>query len=369
MGTPVEVLVSQFEQLLDEQDYSSAIALITGAPEVMDSDNLTKQLAYQFARSLIVERFVGMDKPHELVELNLFYANETEFGEEFAIDTTYNGRLTFLPWFIQWRSYTILVRLEVFENGNQFLAEISNCMPNYEGTIYNAESLQQASEMNPEFLSNARKWCLETLKDEFVYYDASLDDEITELNECHPGSWYSFSNLNVNSEEQLSLPCASCGETLIICEQTPCRRNFFSGHTSFNADVDVVACEGTTEKLDGFEKILIAVSVFGGEVMVPLATRTPTIEGTLNLYKNDQDGKVRLLLADARLEDWQGNSVEEGDFEVIESEFFEITHPLLAEGEYLVVSWRNAQEVSDEMCFLWGLYRAKARKTIEQALK
>lgn len=369
MGTQVEELVSQFEHFLDEQDYTGAIALITGTPEVMESDNLTKQLAYQFARSLIVERHVGMDQPHELEDLGLFYEKETKFGQEFAIDTTYNGRLTFLPWFIQWRSYTILVRLEVFESGNPFLAELSNCMPNYEGSIYNAESLQQASELNPGFLSNARNWCLQTLKDEFVYYDASFDDELIELKECHPGSWYSFSNLNVNSEDQLSLPCASCGETLIICEQTPCRRNYFSGHTSFNANIDVVACESTTEKLDGFEKILIAVSVFGGEVMGPLATRTPMIEGTLNLYKNDQDGKVRLLLGDARLDDWQGNSVEEGDFEVIESEFFEITHPLLAEGEYLVVSWRNAQEVSDEVCFLWGLYRAKARTTIEQALK
>jgi hypothetical protein len=368
MGTQVEELVSQFEQFLDEQDYTSAIALITGTPEVMESDNLTKQLAYQFARSLIVERFVGMDKPHELVDLNLFYANETEFGEEFAIDTTYNGRLTFLPWFIQWRSYTILVRLEVFESGNPFLAELSNCMPNYEGSIYNAESLQQASELNPGFLANARRWCLETLKDEFVYYDSAFGENEF-LKQCRTGSWYSFSNLNFISQEQLSSPCASCGETLIICEQSPCRRAYFSGHTSFNAEIDVVACESETEELDGFEKILIAVSVFGGEVMGPLATRTPMIEGILNLYKNDQDGKVRLLLGDARLDDWQGNSVEEGDFEVFESEFCEITHPLLAEGEYLVVSWRNAAEVGDETCFLWGLYRENARKTIEQALK
>jgi hypothetical protein len=369
MGTQVEELVSQFEQFLDEQDYTSAIALITGTPEVMESDNLTKQLAYQFARSLIVERFVGMDEPHGLVDMGLFHSNETEFGEEFAIDTTYNGRLTFLPWFIQWRSFSILVRLEVFENGNPFLAELSNCMPNYEGTIYNVESLQLASELNPGFLSNARKWCLEILKNEEVYYYSAFGENEF-LKRCRTGSWYSFSNLNVISQSQLSSPCASCGETLVICKTHPCLRNFYSGHTDYNAEIDVVACESETEELDGFEKILIAVSVFSGEVMVPLATRTPTIEGTLNLYKNEQDGKVRLLLADDRLEeDWQGNSAEEYYFEVIESEFFEITHPLLAEGEYLVVSWRNAQEVSDEMCFLWGLYRAKARETIEQALK
>lgn len=367
MGTEVEELVSKFEQLLDEQDYFSAIALIAETPEVVESDNQTKQLAYQFARSLVVERFLGMEEPPELEDLGLFYAKETKFGQEFEIDTTYNGRLTFLPWFIHWRSYTILVRLEVFESGNPFLAELSNCMPNYNDSIYDAESLQQASELNPGFLSNARRWCLETLKDEFVYYDSAFGENEF-LKECRTGSWYSFSNLNFISQEQLSSPCPSCGETLLICEQNPCRRNYFSGHTSFNAEIDVVACESDTEGLDGFEKILIAVSVFSGEVMGPLATRTPTIEGTLNLYKNDQDGKVRLLIADGQVEDWQGNSVEEGDFEVIESEFFEVTHPLLVEGEYLVVSWRNAQEVSDEMCFLWGLYRAKARKTIEQAL-
>jgi hypothetical protein len=367
MGTQVEDLVNRFEEFLDEQDYTSAIALITGTPEVMESDNLTKQLAHQFARSLIVEWWLGLDEPHELEDLGLFYAKETKFGQEFAIDTTYNGRLTFLPWFIQWRSYTILVRLEVFENGNPFLAELSNCMQTY-FAVYNVESLQLASDLNPRFLSNARKWCLEILKNEEVYYYSAFGENEF-LKSCRTGSWYSFSNLNFISQEQLSSPCASCGETLIICEQTPCRRNFFSGHTHFSAETDVVACESDYEKLDGFEKILIAVSVFSREVMVPLATRIPTIEGTLNLYKNEQDGKVRLLLGDASLDDWQGNYVEEGDFEVFESEFCEITHPLLAEGEYLVVSWRNAAEVGDETCFLWGLYRDNARKTIEQALK
>jgi hypothetical protein len=89
----------------------------------------------------------------------------------------------------------------------------------------------------------------------------------------------------------------------------------------------------------------------------------------LNLYKNDQDGKVRFLIGDSRPDDWEGRFVEKSLFDELESDFSEITHPWIVEGEYLVVSWRTAAEAGDEACFLWGLYRGEARRTIEQALK
>jgi hypothetical protein len=90
----------------------------------------------------------------------------------------------------------------------------------------------------------------------------------------------------------------------------------------------------------------------------------------LNLHANSQDGKVRFLLGDFRLEDWgAGAPIEGGEFDEFHSEFSEITHPWLVEDEYLVVSWRTADEAADSTCFLWGLYRGEARTVIEQALK
>jgi hypothetical protein len=370
MKTQVEELVNQFEELLDQQDYESAVALVTETPEVLESDDKTKKLADRFARALILERFIQQSSSDETADIGLFPSKAGKRGEVFEVETSSDGVISFYPWLVESISFTIFVRLEVFENGNEFLAALSAYWAGHESATFSAENIRQASAANPTFLVSTRKWCLANIEEDLAEYSDFENLNGAEGPFYAGGASYSFFNLNVVSQEQIASPCSICGESLVICKSNPCGRNYFLSITGIDCSVDVVACANENEELDEFESILISVSELGEEYMGLTAWRIPTIEGTLNLHANSQDGKVRFLLGDFRLEDWgAGAPIEGGEFDEFHSEFSEITHPWLVEDEYLVVSWRTADEASDSTCFLWGLYRGEARTVIEQALK
>ena len=370
MKTQVEELVNQFEELLDQQDYESAIALVTETPEVLESDSETKKLADRFARSLILERFIQQSFSDEAADMGLFPSKEGERDGVFEVETSSDGVISFYPWLVESISFTNFVRLEVFENGNEFLAALSAYWAGHESATFSADNLRQASVVNPTFLECTRKWSLANIKEDLADYGDFENLNGAEGPFYAGGACYSFYNLNVISQDQLDAPCLICGESLAICKSNTCRRNYFVSQTGIDCSVDVVASLSQYEDLDEFETILISVSELGEEYMGLAAWRIPTIEGTMHLYKNDQDGKVRFLIGDFRLEDWgAGAQVEGGEFDEFQSEFSEITHPWLVEDEYLVVSWRTPNEAGDRSCFLWGLYRGEARTAIEQALK
>ncbi len=176
------------------------------------------------------------------------------------------------------------------------------------------------------------------------------------------GASYTVANLNFSSEADLAQACSICGQGLLICQSKNCMRNYFFFTTGIDCNLDVYGV------IEG-DVLLISVSELGNRLASRLAERIPSISGELKLAKNRTDDQVRLLIGSSFLIDYENHiTVPSDDYETILESSVYLTHPLITEGDYLVVAWQEPWEIKDDSCFIVGLYKGKARSKLEKLL-
>jgi hypothetical protein len=375
----IESIVERLESLIELQDYASFMVALDNLPEFQEFDIATKELTKNCLRVMVLTGVAaagafwslyenGLDEG--IKQLGIFEEAQTGSGDGYRVVVDGTEAVSNLDGLTELRSFAMLVNVHLYENGNEFLGSLMELWE----TGYWAEDYQDALAKDPTFFERTKKWCWAVIRgelssrDDFEYL---IDPEESFYADT---ASYSFYNFNVISQEQFDAPCNSCGESFIVCKSAPCKRNYYSAFTGINCSVNVLGYQNWEVESEEFETILISVSELGDDYDSLMDWRIPKIEGIFNLYRNDQDGQVRFLLGNSNLEDWEADSMQTNTNEIesfsdFESHFSEATHPQLVEGEYLVVSWRNAEETGAETSFLWGLYRGEARSSIEQVLR
>jgi hypothetical protein len=116
--------------------------------------------------------------------------------------------------------------------------------------------------------------------------------------------------------------------------------------------------------------LLVSVSELGGRLARRLSERIPSVIGELKLNKNRTDDQVRLLIGSSFLIDYEDHTVVPvDDFETLLESSVYLTHSLISEGDYLVVSWQEPWEITEDSCFMVGLYKGEARRKLEDVLR
>ena len=378
MKSSVEDVVVRLETLIEVQDYASFMVALDNLPEFLDFDAATKQLSKNCLRVMILTRVAvpglvgslydnGLDEGLEQLGIFDVAPGGSEGKRNVAVDDT--EAVTYLDGVTELRSFAMLVNMHLYQNGNEFLGSLMELWE----TGYWAEDYLDALAKDPKFFERTKKWCWAILRGELASRD-DFEYLIGPEDSYYAGTAsFSFYNFNVVSQEQFDAPCKACGQSFAVCKSASCNRSYYSTFTGIDCSVDVVGYPNPEEESEEFETILISVSELGDDYDSLMDWRIPKIEGTFRLYKNDQDGEVRFLVGNKDLEDWEASSLltdmnEFGTYSDFESHFSEATHPQLVEGEYLVISWRNAEETGSENSFLWGLYRGEARSSIERVL-
>ena len=176
------------------------------------------------------------------------------------------------------------------------------------------------------------------------------------------GASYTIANLNFSSDLDLASACSLCGQNLLVCKSQNCLRSYFYFRTGIDCNIDVY---GITQS----DVLLVSVSELGRRLARRLSERIPSVIGELKLYKNDVDGKVRLVIGSSFLIDYENHIVDPSeDYETLIESSLYLTHPLITEGDYLVVAWQEPWEIEDDTAFMIGLYKGEARRVLENLL-
>lgn len=378
LESSVEDIVESLEALIEAQDYASFMVALDDLPEYVDFDAATKDLSKNCLRVMILTRVAvpgvvgslyenGLDEGLEQIGIFDVAPASPEGKRHVAVGDT--GAVSYFDEVAELRSFAMLVNMHLYENGNEFLGSLMELWE----TGYWAEDYQDALAKDPKFFERTKKWCWAVIRGELSSRD-DFEYLIGPEDSYYAGTAsYSLYNFNVLSQEQFEAPCKACGQSYVVCKSAPCNRSYYSAFTGIDCSVDVVGYPNPEAESEEFETVLISVSELGDDYDSLMDWRIPKIEGTFNLYRNDQDGEVRFLLGNKDIEDWEASSLqtdmnEFGPYGDFESQFSEATHPQLVEGEYLVVSWSTAEELGSENTFLWGLYRGETRSSIEGVL-
>ncbi|CAN2187750.1 hypothetical protein MCELANE86_00469 [Candidatus Nanopelagicaceae bacterium] len=232
---------------------------------------------------------------------------------------------------------------------------------NKESSVFKYEEIER---VKPGAFSRLKRIALTNIEENFLHdFDSArmLNDE--EDSFYVGGASYTVANLNFSGEADLSMACSSCGSNLLVCKSKNCMRSYFFFSTGIDCSLDVY----------GFEEgnvLLVSVSELGGRLARLLSGRIPTVIGELQLNKSRNDDQVRLLIGSSFLIDYEDHiTIPSDDYETILESSVYLTHPSITEGEYLVVAWQEPWEITEDSCFMVGLYKGDARSKLEELLR
>jgi hypothetical protein len=230
-----------------------------------------------------------------------------------------------------------------------------------ESSVFDYAAIEK---IKPGAFSRFKKIALANIEDNFLHdFDSArmLHDE--EDSFYVGGASYTVANLNFSRESDLGQPCSICGQNLLVCKSKNCMRSYFFFTTGIDCSMDVYGVK------EG-DALLVSVSELGGRLARRLSERIPSVIGELKLNKNRTDDQVRLLIGSSFLIDYEDHTVVPvDDFETLLESSVYLTHSLISEGDYLVVSWQEPWEITEDSCFMVGLYKGEARRKLEDVLR
>ena len=385
--TTLEALQEQLEEI--KHEYSQEEKLAESLVESLNSEDFQefyeslskrvratdKSLASKFAKALILERIIMSTS--DLFEISTIL-NETNFFAghghpeyELLIEVD-NDKAIKIDMYDQLLSFISLVKLEIFESGDSLLTAVLDSWDNENSFGFASKDFSAAISRDPKFVTRLRDITQASI-DSDIFGTLQTGDfyELGDLDESFyaGGASFSFSNINVESANDLVKPCDSCGRAMMLCGEPNCNRSYFFAPTGIDCSVDVLGMDN--EKTEELETILISVSELGKDYFSLLAQRVPSIVGKIKLHRNRTDHQIRLLIGDSFPIDYENHEIQDAeiDFEDLKESFIEIVDKKFIADEYLVVSWQTPYEFGDGSHFIFGLYRGETRSRIESVLR
>jgi len=332
-----------------------------------------KSLASKFAKALILERIVMSTS--DLFEISTIL-NETNFFDghpeyELRIEVDHDKAIK-IDEYEKLLSFISLVKLEVFESGDSLLTAVLDSWENENSFGFASKDFSAAISRDPKFVTRLRDIAKASIDSDIFGTLRTWDFyELGDLDESFyaGGASYSFSNINVESANDLAKPCDSCGRAMMLCGEPNCNRSYFFAPTGIDCSVDVLGMDN--EETEELETILISVSELGEDYFFLLAQRVPSIVGKMKMHRNRTDHQIRLLIGDSFPIDYENHEIQdaENDFEDLKESFIEIVDENFIADEYLVVSWQTPYEFGEGSYFIFGLYRGETRSRIESVLQ
>lgn len=331
-----------------------------------------KSLASKFAKALILERIImstsDLSEISTVLNETNFFAGHPEYELLIEVD---DDKAIKIDEYEKLLSYISLVKLEVFESGDSLLTAVLDSWDNENSFGFASKDFSAAISRDPKFVTRLRDIVKASIDSDFF---GTLQTDVYELGDLDEsfyagGASYSFSNINVESANDLAKPCDSCGRAMMLCGEPNCNRSYFFAPTGIDCSVDVLGMDN--EETEELETILISVSELGEDYFFLLAQRVPSIVGKMKMHRNRTDHQIRLLIGDSFPIDYENHEIQnaENDFEDLKESFIEIVDENFIADEYLVVSWQTPYEFGDGSYFIFGLYRGETRSRIESVLQ
>ena len=382
--TTLEALQEELEELKHEYGQEEKIA--ESLVESLNSEDFQefyeslsrrvrptdKTLASKFAKALILERIImsisDLFEISTILNETNFFAGHPEYELLIEVD---DDKAIKIDEYEKLLSFISLVKLEVFESGDSLLTAVLDSWDKENSSGFASNDFSAAISRDPKFVTRLRDIAKASIDSDLF---GTLQTDVYELGDLDEsfyagGASYSFSNINVESANDLAKPCDSCGRAMMLCEEPNCNRSYFFAPTGIDCSVDVFGMDN--EETEELETILISVSELGKDYFFLLAQRVPSIVGKIKLHRNRTDHQIRLLIGDSFPIDYENHEIQDAeiDFEDLMESFIEIVDEKFIADEYLVVSWQTPYEFGDGSHFIFGLYRGQTRSRIESVLQ
>jgi hypothetical protein len=358
-----ESLVSDLLDAIENGDYETFLDLPKEAAFFKKWDHPTKLLSERLLLSFLLE--------HALSLVNEFddFLDTIEEMEVFEIDSEDQLVLDI--------GSKNLVKLSEIEHVISAIRHIhSSCLEIQDKNLTSILDLWQEGKessvfdyavierIKPGTFSRLKKIALANIEDNLLHgFDSArlLNDE--EDSFYVGGASYTVANINFSRESDLTQTCSVCGQNFLVCKSKNCMRSYFFFTTGIDCSLDVY---GVAEG----DALLVSVSELGSRLARRLSERIPSVVGELKLNKNKTDNQVRLLIGSSFLIDYEDHAVvPTDDYETLLESSVYLTHSLISEGDYLVVAWQEPWEITEDSCFMVGLYKGEARRKLEVVLK